>query len=245
MPSDPADTRPVLILHTGDPDDALAANHGSYAQMLQHAAGLPDADTAIVAVWRGERPQAPGAYRAALITGSPAMVTDRAPWSEDTAQWLRAAVAGGLPVFGICYGHQLLAHALGGEVGNNPAGREVGTQEISLTPAGRADALLQHMPAVFPAQTIHLQTVLALPPGARVLARSSKDPHQMVAWTPTCYSTQFHPEFTPAFIRDLLGLYAEPLAREAIDAAALQQTARATPQAATLVRRFLQDCAAA
>ncbi|WP_438612278.1 glutamine amidotransferase-related protein, partial [Klebsiella variicola] len=47
---------------------------------------------------------------------SPAMVTERLPWSEEAAEWLRQAMAIKLPLFGVCYGHQLLAYALGGEV---------------------------------------------------------------------------------------------------------------------------------
>jgi GMP synthase (glutamine-hydrolysing) len=133
--------RPVLILHTGDPDDTLKSQFGGYAEQLARASGLAPDALDIVAVHNGERPGAPGRYRAALITGSPAMVTDLEPWSEDTAAWLREAAAAGLPMFGICYGHQLLAHALGGKVGYNPAGREVGTQTVELLPAAAGDKL--------------------------------------------------------------------------------------------------------
>lgn len=244
MNQPPSASLPVLILHTGDPDESLRASHGGYGEQLRVAAGLAPEQSQIVAVFRGERPLAPPQYRAALITGSPAMVTDHEAWSEDTAQWLRDAADAGLPMFGVCYGHQLLAYALGGEVGDNPNGREVGTQAITLTPAGRKDALLQGLPDTFPAQTVHLQTVLSLPAGARVLARSDKDAHQMVAWGPACYSTQFHPEFGADFISDMVALYAEPYAREHIDAAALRQAVRPTPESGSLVRRFLRACAA-
>jgi len=236
---------PILILHTGDPDAPLMARHGGYADQLRAAAGLSEDDVVRVAVFRGERPDAPSRYRAALITGSPANVTDHDAWGEQTAPWLREAAAAGLPMFGVCYGHQLMAYALGGQVDYNPAGREVGTQAISLTDAAHADAMLQGLPDTFPAQTLHEQTVLALPPGARVLARSAMDPHQMIGWTPTCYSTQFHPEFAPAFIREHLQRYAEPYREEGIDIAQRIETLTETPESATLVRRFLQTHAAA
>lgn len=239
----PSRALPVLILHTGDPNDTLRARHGGYGAQLRAAAGLAEEQAQIVAAFLGERPQAPSAYRAALITGSPAMVTDHEPWSEDTARWLRGAAEVGLPLFGICYGHQLLAHALGGEVGDNPAGREVGTQAITLTEAGLGDALLQGMPESFPAQTLHMQTLLRLPDGARVLARSAMDAHQLIRWSPTCYSAQFHPEFAPGFVREHLLHYAGPYGREGIDVHERAQSVRDTPQAGTLVRRFLQACA--
>ncbi|WP_144641430.1 glutamine amidotransferase [Bordetella genomosp. 13] len=233
---------PVLILHTGDPDEALRARHGGYGVQLRAAAGLDEAQAEIVAVFRGERPRQPSDYRAALITGSPAMVTDHESWSEDTAQWLRGGAAAGLPLFGVCYGHQLLAYALGGAVGDNPAGREVGTQAITLTADGLDDAMLQGVPGSFPAQTLHRQTVLRLPEGARVLARSAMDAHQLIRWAPGCYSTQFHPEFGPDFVREHLMRYADPYGGEGIDALALAQAVGDTPQAGTLVRRFLRAC---
>lgn len=58
------------------------------------------------------------------------MVTDHGPWSEYTAMWLRETVEQHTPVLGTCYGHQMLAYALGGEVGNNPHGYETGTVNV-------------------------------------------------------------------------------------------------------------------
>lgn len=51
-----------------------------------------------------------------VITGSHAMVTEHQDWSERAATWLPGAVERGVPTLGVCYGHQLLAYALGGEV---------------------------------------------------------------------------------------------------------------------------------
>ncbi|CCJ49789.1 glutamine amidotransferase [Bordetella parapertussis] len=227
---------PVLILHTGNPAAALRAAHGSYAEMLRQAAGLDAAGTHVVASYKDEAPRAPGAYRAALITGSPAMVTDRAPWSE-------AAAGAGLPMFGICYGHQLLAHALGGVVGDNPAGRELGTLPVELLPAAATDPLLAGLPAAFDAQMMHEQAVLAAPPGAAVLARSAQDAHQMLRLAPRIYTAQFHPEFTPGFVAAHLRHHAALYAAHGLDVEGLARAAGPTPLAASLVRRFLACCA--
>ena len=70
-------------------------------------------------------------FAGVIVTGSAAMVTERADWSERSADWLREAAHDGMPLFGICYGHQLLAHALGGEVGYNPAGPRDGHDRAS------------------------------------------------------------------------------------------------------------------
>ena len=110
-------------------------------------------------------------------------------------------------MFGVCYGHQLLAHALGGKVGYNPTGSELGTQTVELLPPAAGDQLLDGLPASFPAQMLHAQTVLQPPPGAAVLARSDQDPHQMFRVGPNVFSTQFHPEFGPDFVRAHLERY--------------------------------------
>lgn len=231
---------PVLILHTGDPDDMLKSQFGGYAEQLVQAAGLPTDDVDIVSVHEGQRPQAPARYRAALITGSPAMVSDKEPWSENTAAWLREAAAAELPMFGVCYGHQLLAHALGGTVGYNPAGREVGTQTVELLPAAAGDKMLAGVPPTFPAQMLHAQTVLQPPPGAAVLARSDLDEHQMIRIGRNVFSTQFHPEFGPDFIRAHLERFGRRYAAENLDMPGLAANVRATPVAGGLLRRFLE-----
>ena len=230
---------PVLILHTGDPEPSLKERFGSYAEQIAVAAGLEAGEVEVVPVHEGARPRAPQYYRAALITGSPAMVTDREPWSEDTAAWLREAAAAGLPMFGVCYGHQLLAHALGGKVGYNPTGSELGTQTVELLPPAAGDQLLDGLPASFPAQMLHAQTVLQPPPGAAVLARSDQDPHQMFRVGPNVFSTQFHPEFGPDFVRAHLERYQRKYMAENLDVPGLAANVRATPVAGGLLRRFL------
>ncbi|OZI74732.1 GMP synthase [Bordetella genomosp. 12] len=235
---------PILILHTGDPEAGLARRHGSYAEMLRRAAGLAPSDVHIVAVHEGQQPEEPARYRAALITGSPAMVTDREAWSEACAGWLREAADAGLPMFGICYGHQLLAHALGGEVGYNPAGRELGTHEIVLTPAAQEDPLLAGLPRTLPAQMMHAQSVITLPAGSVVLASSPMDGHQMLRLRPGVYSTQFHPEFQPEFVRDHIAHHADGYIREGLDTTALRAAVADTAQAGSLLARFVACYAA-
>ena len=226
-------------MHTGDPGPAGLAQHGDYANLLRRAAGLASEAVEIVAVFCGAMPKHPSRYAAALITGSPAMVTDREPWSEATARWLRAAADDGLPVFGVCYGHQLLAQAFGGQVDYNPRGREIGTQDVELTGEAGDDALLAGLPTHFPAQMQHSQTVTVPPPDARVLARSALDAHQFLRYSPVIVSAQFHPEFDADLTRWDLARRKERYAREGLDVQALERGVRPSPEAASLPARFL------
>lgn len=227
---------PVLILHTGDPEDTLRDHHGGYADQLCRAAGLHAGQASVVAVYRGQTPLPPAAYRAALITGSPAMVTDHQPWSEAAAAWLREAVAAGLPIFGVCYGHQLLAYALGGDVDYNPAGRSLGTRAVERT---GEDPLTAGLPGRFPAQMMHSQIVTRAPAGSTVLARASHDPYQMLRYAPGVYSSQFHPEFGTDFMREYLLRNAQGLSEKGLDAPALAEALEPTPLATGLLKRFL------
>ncbi len=102
---------------------------------------------------------------------------DRVPWSEVLAAWVAEAVPMGIPVLGVCYGHQLLAHALGGEVDYHPAGPEVGTVPVRLTPAARTDPLFARLPETFYAHATHAQSVLRLPAAAVHLAGNDYEPH--------------------------------------------------------------------
>ncbi|PSD15605.1 glutamine amidotransferase, partial [Stenotrophomonas maltophilia] len=165
---------PFLILETGRPVPSLR-RYGRFPHWIRVAAGLEEHETVVVDVEHGGALPDPHAFAGVLVTGSAAFVTDHAEWSERSAAWLRQTAHDDLPVFGICYGHQLLAHALGGEVAYNPAGRESGTIELELQPQAAQDPLFQGLPQHFAAHATHLQTVLRAPDGAEVLARSPLD----------------------------------------------------------------------
>ncbi|SCC18229.1 Glutamine amidotransferase class-I [Kosakonia oryziphila] len=115
-----------------------------------------------------------------------------------------------MPLFGVCYGHQLMAWALGGDVEYHPKGREAGTQ-----------------------------TVTRLPEGASVLASSAHDNHQIVRYGPFAVSVQFHPEIAT----DLLRLNRANIEKEGIDANRLVAGVLPAPDAAEILRRFVQGVA--
>ena len=163
--------RELIILKTGSTLPTLLARKGDFTDWI--VAGL-DAGSAAVRIVDAENGDALPAYddvAGVVITGSHDMVTERQPWSERAAAWLPGLVERGIPTLGICYGHQLLAHALGGEVGDNPNGREFGTVTVDLTAEAADDPLLGGLPARLPVQVCHTQSALTLPAGARRLAQ--------------------------------------------------------------------------
>ena len=188
----------ILLIQTGSAPETLNAREGDLPQWFARALGRDLArGMQVVRVFAGETLPPPGQHALAIITGSAAMVTDREAWSEATAVWIRQAMAVSMPLFGVCYGHQLMADALGGTVGDHPEGGEAGCLEIELLSEAGEDPLLAGLPSRFTAHLTHSQSVLVPPRGARVLARSRLDPHQVLRYGPVAVSTQFHPEFVP------------------------------------------------
>ncbi len=229
---------PFLILETGKPV-APMRRHGDFPHWIRVAAGLPRDAAVVVDVEGGEPLPRREGFAGVIVTGSGAMVTDRLDWSEATAAWLRDAAHAGLPLFGICYGQQLLAHALGGEVGDNPRGREMGTVEIELLPAAADDALFEVLPERFAAQATHLQAVLRTPDGTTVLARSAGDECQAFRWGESAWGVQFHPEFSATHMRGYIQARKVVLQREGLDPQAMLAAVGAAPEARRVMRRFV------
>lgn len=227
----------VVILKTGTTYPALRETFGDFEDWFVRGLS-PELELTVVNVEQGESAGSPEDWDGIVVTGSPAMVSDRADWSEATARWLAWAVDKSVPVLGVCYGHQLLAHALGGEVGYHPDGRETGTWTVSLLPEAQPDPLFAGLPASFKAQLTHKQSVLALPSGATLLGRSDFEPHQAFRVGNCAWGVQFHPEFTDAIMKAYLEVQAPDLAAEDLDPEALIAAVEPAPVASTLLQRF-------
>ncbi len=180
----------------------------------------------------------PEIIAAVMITGSHSMVTDKEPWSERIIDWLPQIVNGGLPLFGICYGHQMIASAMGGKVGYHPKGIEAGTRSITLSEAAGSDNLFKDMPKKFTGHTIHSQTVLALPPGAVALAGNSYEPHHAVRYGENAWGVQFHPEFSPSIMMRYLSNMEVEIKKTGKDPKMLMDLVTDTPDAESLGHRF-------
>lgn len=230
--------KPLLIIKLGSAHPESIARHGDCDQWMINAIGATPLPVQVIDAAGGEPLPDIHGCAGAVLTGSGAMVTDRLPWSEAARAWLQQAVPAGIPVFGICYGHQLLADAFGGEVDYHPAGLEAGT--VAITRHGNAahDPLFHDLPARFAAQATHYQSVMRLPPNAVLLAGNPHDPHHAYRIGACAWGVQFHPEFTPAIMRSYIELRRERLQNQGIDPDALIAAVTPAPQAGALLARF-------
>ncbi len=228
----------VLIVKTGDALPVLIDERGHYEDWIIRGLGLPRGAVEVVSVYEGGALPDPERIAGAVVTGSASLVTDREPWSERTAAWLVEVVRTETPVLGICYGHQLLAHGLGGRVARNPLGREIGTIEVRLNDEAGKDPLLAGFPPSIRVHATHVESVVDLPPGARLLASSSGDPHHAFALGSAAWGVQFHPEFDAGVVRHYIEARRDLIRAEGLDADALYEAACESPYGTALLRRF-------
>lgn len=228
----------LLILKLGDTLPDLAERRGDFEDWFIHGLGLEASALEVFDPRSGAAFPPFEELSGIVLTGSHTMVTEQQEWSERTAAWIRTAVEAGVPTLGVCYGHQLLAHAFGGKVGNNPRGTQEGTTTIELTLEGLNDPLLGGLGAVFTAQVSHAQSVLSLPAEATRLAADHWDANQAFRIGEKAWGVQFHPEMDAEIARTYIQAESAELAAEGQNPAEVLANVQETPIAAQVLRRF-------
>lgn len=228
----------LIVVQPGRKLASLTDVEGDFADWILAGMGIPRADARVVYPQDGDALPMLEQACAVVVTGAGAMVTDGEAWIGDSARWLAAVVAAGLPVLGICFGHQLLAHALGGQVADNPHGIEVGTVRTRLTEAAGHDPLFSRWGREETVQTSHRQSVLILPPAAVRLASSDKDLNHAFRIGEHAWGVQFHPEFNRRIACTYTDYYRYDLPAQGDDADALIAAIRETPCGPALLKAF-------
>ena len=228
----------LLIVQTG-----TTQLHGDYPAWFARALGR---ELPVLRAHQGERlDQGLQSARPAgiIVTGSPLSVTERAPWMLQLGDDLLRVAARGTPVLGVCFGHQLLARAAGGEVVVNPKGREIGTVRVQLTEAGRRDPLFSWATSgEIEVHATHLDAVDPLPPGATLLASNENCAAQAFRLSETVAGVQFHPELWDEAMRDLILSRRDKLAAEGRDTDALAAAVRPV-EAGKILKSFELEAA--
>jgi GMP synthase (glutamine-hydrolysing) len=228
----------LAIIEAGRTFSNLAVRLGDFSDWMAAGLGVDQGRLRIFPAFSDVGLPSPRALQGVVISGSHAMVTEDCPWMRRLAEWLAEAVALSVPVLGICFGHQMLARALGGVVDYHPRGREVGTVKVCLNDDVRNDPLFSGMPECFSAQVFHAQSVLQLPPGCRVLAGNDFESHQAVAYGDCAWGLQFHPEFDARIMRSYIAEEAGSLMNEGYDVGTLLAGVEETPVSAGLLANF-------
>jgi GMP synthase (glutamine-hydrolysing) len=199
-------------------ESAGATPAESYAAVLRAIA--PDAivDICTPADGDGTTLQPLDSYDGVAITGSSLNIYQRDIASLRQIDFVREVFARGIPMFGSCWGLQLATVAAGGEVGLNPAGREVAfARKIALTSAGCDHPMHATREAVFDAPAIHSDIVTRLPQGAIVTARNAMSEIQAAEirlGSGVFWGVQYHPEYGLRDVAAVIRRYGETLVTE-------------------------------
>jgi GMP synthase-like glutamine amidotransferase len=189
----------LAILEAGTPPDELIGRFGGYPEMYRQMLGLVE-PLPSYPVFEGAFPDGPNAHDAYIISGSPAGVYEDRPWIGDLLDFLRTA-RGQAKLVGICFGHQAMAQAFGGQVEKSDKGWGVGLHDYAV--AARQPWMDQALSIAVPAS--HQDQVVTAPPGVVVTVASAFTPIAGLAWRDhPSISFQFHPEFSPAFAKALI-----------------------------------------
>jgi len=187
----------ITIVEAGVISPKTRARHGSFPQMFERMIGEADASAsfATVRLVEGEALPDPESLEAILITGSAAGVYDDLDWIAPLERFVRAAYETRVSMVGVCFGHQLMAQALGGTVRKSEKGWGIGRHVYDVVPN---NGVIDGEKIAIAAS--HQDQVIEPPTGATTIFRSTFTPHAGLLYANgTALSVQPHPEFTVAF----------------------------------------------
>ena len=198
----------IGILQTGQSPDALKPDLGDYPDMFQR---LLAGHGLTFRTWHVEAmdfPASPHDAEGWLITGSRHGAYEDHPFIKPLETFIRAAYAAHVPMVGICFGHQIIAQAMGGRVERYAGGWAVGAQDYDFD--GKTVTL----------NAWHRDQVVAKPDAAQVVASNDFCTNAALLYDDRAFTVQAHPEFRPEFVDGLMRTRGPGLVPDALMAAA-------------------------
>ncbi len=221
----------IGILQTGLVVPELAQEHGQYPEMMARMLapfGFSFTNWAVVESYFPDGPEAADGW---LITGSRHAIYEDHPWLPPLRALIRKIYAADRPMVGICFGHQVIAQALGGDVGKFSGGWSVGPQEYDFQDGRKT------------VQAWHQDQVITPPDGALTVASSPFCAHAALVYPGKAYTVQPHPEFDDAFTRGLIEKRGRGVVPDALlsDAGARIGTPLGSGDIAAQIARFFRQ----
>lgn len=180
------------LLQCGPTAPSLDARHGSYPTLYGNLLAGHGFDWTTWHIYDGDFPLGPDAADGWLISGSRYGAYDDRDWIAPLEALIRDIAAAARPLVGICFGHQVIAQALGGRVEKFDGGWSVGRKGYDW------DGIRVHLNAW------HQDQVVTPPPGARTYLSNDFTAHAGLLIGATTMTMQPHPEFDHAYIEDMI-----------------------------------------
>ncbi|MEQ8676346.1 MAG: hypothetical protein RIC84_24230 [Aggregatilineales bacterium] len=206
-----------------------------FANLLTPA--MPDIELVVYDVTQGQFPANVRECEGYISTGSRQSVYDDVAWIHDLSAFVRDLYANQQKFVGICFGHQMIAHALGGEVKKTGRGWGIGVKSVEIN---QPQAWMQPAMPAYNLLLSHQDQVETLPPDARVIGSNAHCPNSMIVVGEHFLGIQAHPEFTPQYAEALMCSRIERIGRETVDQAlATLSTPIDSPAIAQWITAFL------
>lgn len=191
--------RSFLILLTGHAIEPVFSDFGDFDKMFfsqiasrKYAGQNFQVDTyTICDQWPNAAPRELKKYAGIFVSGSTSMLNENQEWMKASLKLMEKALCDQIPLFCVCFGHQLLGALCGARVGLNPHGRSNGTKTISLLKPNHLFGSLRN----FDAQVSHRDVILEPSPHFEVIGKAEHDPHHIIKVGDNAFGVQFHPEW--------------------------------------------------
>lgn len=192
----------IAVFEMGPIPEPLDRKYPCYPTMIANwiAPSIPEAEFTGVSPITGEAIPALDAFDGYIYSGSRYGVYDGLEWMEPVKEFIRLATGSGIPQFGICFGHQIAAEALGGKAVKSDRGWGLGVHDydMQLDMNGRVTGV--------PVMVMHQDQVISIPESARLVGGNEFCPLGALSYDDILLTVQFHPEFSEVYMRDLLDL---------------------------------------
>ncbi|MBN2263530.1 MAG: gamma-glutamyl-gamma-aminobutyrate hydrolase family protein [Prolixibacteraceae bacterium] len=185
----------ILIIKCGTTFKNIKKENADFEDWIIKRSNLPDRVFKVFNLPNGDQLRHPSEYIGAIITGSHYNVNQKHEWLKSLKDWIVTAFYSNIPVLGICFGHQVIAEALGGKVEQDKWGGHTGIGNISITDEGQSDSLFKNIGKRLEAYKSHEYSVSELPLNAELLAIDEQNNRIEAFRAGKIYGVQFHPEF--------------------------------------------------